>query len=147
MSIFSSIVLVLALLLLLTYIFYEKIIRIIASLTKLIFFLGFFGLIYVILFPGLHHKSTGRFLEDQYLTEQLLYADSTINKFYDKSSLVKNTWNRIRGDEESAPLKSRLQATFIDFISGGLQLFIGLLSLIFMLFGIYVRVVFSGGYT
>jgi len=144
MNNFSLLLLSTAIILLLAYLFYNRILRLVARLTNVVFFIGFAGLIYVVLFPGLHLRLTESLLKDQYLTEQLGNADQSINLYYQNSNKVANTWNRLVGNEEGQASISELRATFIKFIGGCLRTLIVLFSFLLMLLGIYFKYTLLG---
>lgn len=146
MSLFSSILLAVAVLLLVAYVFHNKIIRVAAFFTHLAFLSGFVGLLSILFFSSFYDEQIDEYLSSRSIGIQLHEADSTINNINKSASKAQSLWHSISGEktEAKASNDSDLYGSFLSFMSISLQIIIRLVSLALMLFAVYFKYSFLG---
>ena len=140
MSTLSIILLIVAVVLLLAYIFYKQILRVILAFSHLIFAIGFLGLTSVVLLPTHYHELTDAKLDASYVGEQLHYTDSTLNDLDSMKVAMHERLSWILGEPDNAPPEpSNLYGSFSSFLGVTFRVIIGTVSLLLMLVTLYFR--------
>lgn len=136
-----------AIVLLLAFVFHNQIIRVISRFTQVLFFLGFLGMLSVAFFSDAYTRLVDGFFDASHLGQQLQDIDSSLNQMDEATTKWQEQWDSFWGAEEQEEMSQepmQLYPSFLMLLSTGLMVVVGAFSLVMMLLSIYFKYTFLG---
>lgn len=146
MNFLTVALIVVALFMLLLYIFHNRIVLMMSKVTHLLFILGFLGMVSIAVVPSIYNRAIDGYLEQSYLGRQLKALDNYLTKLDETRATWQEQWYKIFGGEaEEAPaVPAQLYPSFMNFMCVSFMVVVGIVSLFLMLLSLYFKYTFLG---